>query len=82
MKSYGLGVVSHSLQRVARLSPIALQNREHDLVSPLTFDEFIFHKVRLLVKTGLFQRSHGGGVSSVASPHHAVKVVLLKGEFE
>jgi hypothetical protein len=82
MKPYGLDLFSQSLQRVASLSPLPLQNGEHDLVGPLTFDKFVFHEMGLLVKTGLFQRAYGCSIATIASPDDTMKVVLIEGEFE
>jgi hypothetical protein len=82
MKPYGPGLSEQSLLRVANLSPLTLENREHNLVGPLTFDEFVLDEVGLLVKTGFLQRTHRRGISTVASPDDSVKVILIEGQFQ
>jgi hypothetical protein len=82
MKPYGPGLSEQSLLRVANLSPLTLENREHNLVGPLTFDEFVLDEVGLLVKSGFLQRTHRRGISTVASPDDSVKVILIEGQFQ
>jgi hypothetical protein len=59
-----------------------LENREHNLVGPLTFDELVLHEVGFLVKTGLFQRPHRRSIATIASPDDSVKVILIEGQFQ